>query len=150
MPVAVIVDYIDAHRDRLVDGHRLGVEPICTVLASAARQLTVEIRRVWTANLGVYGARKVCAVLHREHIDVARCALEMFMKDIGLQGISIQCDTVDRCMNPTRCPRSGVKARRVIAAIAQAAEMTVATSNTKHFEPLGVRCVNPWEPNSCH
>ncbi|MGK2321153.1 PIN domain-containing protein [Gordonia rhizosphera] len=36
----------------------------------------------------------------------------------------------------------------VIAAIAQAAEMTVATRNTKHFEPLGVRCVNPWEPNS--
>ena len=34
----------------------------------------------------------------------------------------------------------------LIAAVAQAAEMTVATRNTKHFEPLGVRCFNPWEP----
>ncbi len=32
----------------------------------------------------------------------------------------------------------------LIAAIAQSAEMTVATRNTKHFEPLGVRYVNPW------
>lgn len=36
----------------------------------------------------------------------------------------------------------------LIAAIAQAAEMTVATRNTKHFEPLGVRCLNPWDPSS--
>ena len=36
----------------------------------------------------------------------------------------------------------------LIAAIAQATEMTVATRNTKHFEPLGVRCFNPWEPNA--
>lgn len=35
----------------------------------------------------------------------------------------------------------------LIAAVAQAAEMTVATRNTKDFEPLGVRCVNPWQPN---
>jgi predicted nucleic acid-binding protein len=33
----------------------------------------------------------------------------------------------------------------VIAAIAHATQMTVATRNTRHFEPLGVRCVNPWE-----
>ncbi|WP_026818665.1 type II toxin-antitoxin system VapC family toxin [Arthrobacter castelli] len=33
----------------------------------------------------------------------------------------------------------------LIAAIAQAAEMTVATRNTKHFEPLGVHCHNPWD-----
>lgn len=32
----------------------------------------------------------------------------------------------------------------LIAAIAQAAGMTVATRNTKHFEPLGVNHVNPW------
>lgn len=32
----------------------------------------------------------------------------------------------------------------LIAAIAQAANMTVATRNTRHFEPLGVACVNPW------
>ncbi len=36
----------------------------------------------------------------------------------------------------------------LIAAIAQASEMTVATRNTKHFEPLGVRCLNPWDPQT--
>lgn len=38
----------------------------------------------------------------------------------------------------------------LIAAIAQASEMTVATRNTRHFEPLGVRCVNPWTTPSEH
>lgn len=32
----------------------------------------------------------------------------------------------------------------LIAAIAQSAGMTVATRNTKHFEPLGVVCLDPW------
>lgn len=32
----------------------------------------------------------------------------------------------------------------LVAAIAQAHEMTVATRNTRHFEPLGVPCVDPW------
>ena len=32
----------------------------------------------------------------------------------------------------------------LIAAIAQSAGMTIATRNTKHFEPLGVSIVNPW------
>lgn len=32
----------------------------------------------------------------------------------------------------------------LIAAVAQAGDMTVATRNTKHFKPLGVRVVNPW------
>ncbi|MAS54762.1 MAG: VapC toxin family PIN domain ribonuclease [Pimelobacter sp.] len=33
----------------------------------------------------------------------------------------------------------------LIAAIAEAAGMTIATRNTKHFEPLGVSCLNPWD-----
>ncbi len=33
----------------------------------------------------------------------------------------------------------------LIAAVAQSAEMIVATRNTKHFEPLGVPCLNPWD-----
>lgn len=36
----------------------------------------------------------------------------------------------------------------VIAAIAQAEEMTVATRDTRHFEPLGVPCLDPWGQNS--
>lgn len=35
----------------------------------------------------------------------------------------------------------------LIAAIADARQMTVVTRNTTHFEPLGVRCVNPWHLN---
>jgi toxin FitB len=36
----------------------------------------------------------------------------------------------------------------LIAAIAQAADMSVITRNTRHFEPLGVTCLNPWEATS--
>ena len=31
------------------------------------------------------------------------------------------------------------------ASVAQAAGMTVVTRNTRHFEPLGVACLDPWE-----
>jgi len=33
----------------------------------------------------------------------------------------------------------------LIAAIVQSAQMAVVTRNTKHFEPLGVPCLNPWD-----
>lgn len=36
----------------------------------------------------------------------------------------------------------------LIAAVAQAAEMTVATRNTRHFEPLGVACLSPWDQSA--
>lgn len=36
----------------------------------------------------------------------------------------------------------------LIAAVAQVADMTVVTRNSRHFEPLGVRCLNPWDPSS--
>ena len=36
----------------------------------------------------------------------------------------------------------------LIAAIAQAAGMIVVTRNTRHFKPLGVACLNPWDQNS--
>lgn len=36
----------------------------------------------------------------------------------------------------------------LIAAIAQAGQMAIATRNTKHFEPLGVRCLNPWDASA--
>ncbi len=35
----------------------------------------------------------------------------------------------------------------LIAAVAEAAGMTVVTRNARHFEPLGVACINPWEPH---
>jgi predicted nucleic acid-binding protein len=36
----------------------------------------------------------------------------------------------------------------LIAAIAQSTQMTIATRNIKHFEPLDVPCLNPWDANS--
>lgn len=33
----------------------------------------------------------------------------------------------------------------LIAAVAQSVQMTVATRNIRHFEPLGVSCVDPWD-----
>jgi putative transposase len=111
----VLVDYIDEHRDRVVQGPtgpvRLGVEPICTVLTDAgvpiapstyyaARSrapsaravrdavLGEEIETVHSTNLGVYGARKVHAELRREGTTVARCTVERLMRAHGLRGIT--------------------------------------------------------------
>jgi putative transposase len=95
-----------------IDDHRAayGVEPICAVLPIApstyykakAREadpsqqpkrakrdatLREQIRRVWTANFGVYGARKVWRQLGREGITVARCTVERLMRELGLAGV---------------------------------------------------------------
>lgn len=49
-----------------------------------------------------------------------------------------------RILATFRVPEHAPLDDALIAAIAQAVEMTVATRNTKHFEPLGVHCHNPW------
>ena len=45
-----------------------------------------EIKRVWLANLRVYGADKVWKQMNREAIPVARCTVERLMSRMGLQG----------------------------------------------------------------
>lgn len=50
-----------------------------------------------------------------------------------------------RILATYRVPQDAPFDDALIAAIAQAADMIVATRNTKHFEPLGVRCLNPWD-----
>ena len=95
--------FIDTHRARL------GVEPICSALQvapsayrrHAARQrnpallparaqrdaiLLPQVRRVFDANLRVYGADKVWRQLVREGVTVARCTVERLMRRLGLQG----------------------------------------------------------------
>ncbi len=94
-----------------INDHRAayGVEPICAVLpiapstyytanARAAdpdqrpqrtkRDATLReaIRRVWEANLRVYGVRKVWRQLLREGIPVARCTVARLMRQMGLVG----------------------------------------------------------------
>jgi putative transposase len=104
VPTAVLVDYIDQHRDRF------GVEPICAVLKDADVQiapstyyaaktrplsarrvrdaeLVTAIKTVHEAHLGVYGVRKVHAELNRSVVKVARCTVERLMRAEGLRGI---------------------------------------------------------------
>lgn len=51
-----------------------------------------------------------------------------------------------RVLATYRVPEHAPLDDALIAAIAQANEgMTVATRNTRHFEPLGVPCINPWD-----
>ena len=96
-----------------IDDHRAayGVEPICAVLpiapstyytataraadpeqrpprAKRDAALREEIRRVWEANLLVYGVRKVWRQLIRERIKVARCTVARLMRPMGLVGAS--------------------------------------------------------------
>jgi putative transposase len=96
--------FIDEHREVY------GVEPICRVLPiapstyheHAARkadpdrrparerrdaELSQEIRRVFAANFGVYGVRKVWRQMKREGIAVARCTVARLMRQMGLQGV---------------------------------------------------------------
>ena len=49
--------------------------------------LNPEIKRVWQANMQVYGADKVWRQLNREGHPVARCTVERLMKHQGLQGV---------------------------------------------------------------
>lgn len=50
-----------------------------------------------------------------------------------------------RVLATYRVPEHAPLDDALIAAIAQTAQMTVATRNTRHFEPLGVPCINPWK-----
>jgi predicted nucleic acid-binding protein len=53
-----------------------------------------------------------------------------------------------RILAAYRVPEHAPLDDALIAAIAQAADMSVVTRNTRHFEPLGVTCLNPWEATS--
>jgi transposase InsO family protein len=99
-----MVAFVNAHREQY------GVEPICRMVpiapstyyeqqaraadptrlpARAQREarLRPEITRVWRANRGVYGAKKVWKQLHREQIPVARCTVARLMGELGLRGV---------------------------------------------------------------
>jgi putative transposase len=99
-----MISFIDDHRTTY------GVEPICRVLpiapstyhADAVRRvkpdkasararrdavLRAQIRRVFDANFGIYGARKIWRQLGRESISVARCTVARLMRQMGLRGV---------------------------------------------------------------
>ena len=98
-----MVNFIDEHRDVY------GVGPICEVLPIAPSTyythrewredpttrseraqrddiLREHIQRVYDDNHQVYGSRKVWRQLKREGVEVARCAVERLMREMGLHG----------------------------------------------------------------
>jgi putative transposase len=92
----------------VIDEHReeYGVEPICRTLGIAPstyyavktrrrepseralsdERVLGEIRRVYGASRGRYGARKVYWQLQREEIGAAKCTVERLMAKHGLRG----------------------------------------------------------------
>lgn len=52
-----------------------------------------------------------------------------------------------RILAAYRVPEHALFDDALIAAVAVSGEMTVATRNIRHFEPLGVPCLNPWDVN---
>jgi transposase InsO family protein len=100
----VIVDYIDAYRDRL------GVERICGVLTEHGTPIapsTYYLHKacpvseagwddahlanvaldVWRANRGVYGADKLATALHKAGHDVGRDQVARLMRIVGIEGV---------------------------------------------------------------
>jgi putative transposase len=101
-----VIAFIDANRHRRTDdGLVWGVEPIAAVCgiapstyyAAKARppsprairdaELKIEIKRVYEANLSVYGADKIWDHLNNDDgIQVARCTVERLMREMGIEG----------------------------------------------------------------
>jgi putative transposase len=65
---------------------RAGDPSLLSRRAKRDARLRDEIRRVWEANLRVYGVRKVWRQLLREGITVARCTVARLMRQMGLAG----------------------------------------------------------------
>jgi transposase InsO family protein len=99
------VAFIDAHRDDVVEGRRLGVEPICRVLqvapstyyaaktrppsARACRdgELLPRLITLWEKNYRVYGARKLWKAARRAGLNVGRDQVARLMRVAGIEGV---------------------------------------------------------------
>ncbi len=101
--------FIDANRDDVVAGRRLGVEPICRVLTEAGlevaastyyaarsrppsprsvrdEELIPRLVELWKDNYRVYGARKLWKAAWRADIDIGRDQVARLMRAAGIQG----------------------------------------------------------------
>ncbi|NLD78635.1 MAG: IS3 family transposase, partial [Acidimicrobiales bacterium] len=101
-PTALIVDYIDGHRDQF------GVEPICKALQMAPSTYYAAKRRerepsaravrdaammqvlmaLWVVNRKVYGARKLWKAARRAGHDIGRDQTARLMRELGIEGVS--------------------------------------------------------------
>jgi putative transposase len=105
------VEFIDANRDDVVEGVRLGVEPIVTVLRDAGvavapssyyahktrppskrarrdEELVVELARIWVDNYRVYGVRKLHKAALRAGLEIGRDQCRRLMRQAGLRGVT--------------------------------------------------------------
>ncbi len=96
--------FIEANKDDVVDGRRLGVEPICRVLQVASStyyaarsrpasrraqrdaELLPRLVALWKDNYEVYGSRKLWKAARRAGIDIGRDQTRRLMAKAGLQG----------------------------------------------------------------
>ena len=96
--------FIDANKDDLVEGRRLGVEPICKALQVASStyyaakdrppsararrdaELVPRLVELWKANYEVYGSRKLWKAARRAGIDIGRDQTARLMRSAGIQG----------------------------------------------------------------
>ena len=104
--------FIDANRDDVVEGRKLGVEPICAVLRNvgiqvapssyyAARsrppsaravrdgELRPVVRRLWEDNYRVYGARKLWKAACRAGHSVGRDQVAPLRRAEGIEGVEV-------------------------------------------------------------
>ncbi|UOV99773.1 IS3 family transposase [Agrococcus sp. SCSIO52902] len=103
-PLPEVVAFVDANRDDLVDGRRLGVELICRLLqvapssyyaaktrtpsARAVRddELIPQLVELWESNYRVYGVRKLWRAARRAGIMIGRDQTARLMRAARIEG----------------------------------------------------------------
>ena len=106
----MIVDFIDANRHDVVEGRKLGVEPICRTLSGAGLPVASSlyyaaktrppsarsqrdallgpvIVQLWADNYRVYGARKLWKAARRAGHDIGRDQVARLMRTAGIEGV---------------------------------------------------------------
>jgi hypothetical protein len=96
------VAFIEANKHDVVDGRRLGVEPICKVLQVASStyyaarnrppspraqrdaELLPRLAKLWKDNYEVYGSRKLWKAARRSGIDIGRDQTRRLMAKAGI------------------------------------------------------------------
>jgi len=113
------VAFIDANKGDVVEGRRLGVEPICRILqvapstyyAARDRPLSARARRdaelvprlvwLWRSNYQVYGSRKLWKAARRAGIDIGRDQTRRLMAELGSRERCVQSVSEQRGGTPT-------------------------------------------------
>jgi putative transposase len=103
--------FIEENKDDVVDGRRLGVEPICETLQVASStyyavrdrppsararrdaKLTPRLVKLWKDNYQVYGSRKLWKTARRAGIEIGRDQTARLMRQAGIQGV-LRCKRV--------------------------------------------------------